>query len=96
MSKRPHNSQKSNPAFEDLIGHLKAAGNDVARLREIVESNDAGSIAAAFAAMLTSATLGAVNHAKRQKKDSEVGLILIVSEHLSSAPFLRGCITLYS
>lgn len=54
MSKRAHDSQASASASEDLVKRLKAAGNDVALLREILETNDSVSVAAALAALLTS------------------------------------------
>lgn len=54
MSKRQYVSPVPASASHDLIKRLKAAGNDAALLCEIFESNDSGSVAAAFAALLTS------------------------------------------
>lgn len=52
MSTQPENSEAPAPAAEDLVKRLKAAANDVVLLREIVESSDSASIAAAFAMLL--------------------------------------------
>lgn len=49
MSKQPENSETIASGSEDLFERLKAAANDVVLLREIVESSDSVSIAAAFA-----------------------------------------------
>ncbi|KAH7704425.1 hypothetical protein AAVH_28389 [Aphelenchoides avenae] len=68
MSKRPHSSQAPASAPEDLVQHLKAAGNDAALLRGILESNDSASVAAALAALLTSPSTKAVSDVKRRKK----------------------------
>ncbi|KAH7720372.1 hypothetical protein AAVH_12183 [Aphelenchoides avenae] len=58
MSKRPDSSSSpasegsSAPASEDLVKRFRAAANDFVRLREIVESSDSASVAAAIAALL--------------------------------------------
>ncbi|KAH7691257.1 hypothetical protein AAVH_40231, partial [Aphelenchoides avenae] len=68
MAKRQRDSQAPASASEDLVGRLIAAGNEAALLREIIESNDSVSVAAAFAALLTNSASEAVNDVKHRKK----------------------------
>lgn len=71
MSKRPRDSQAPASASEDLIERLKAAGSDAVLLRAVIERHDGASVAAAFAALLTSPSTEAVNDVKRRKKVNE-------------------------
>ncbi|KAH7684526.1 hypothetical protein AAVH_40966, partial [Aphelenchoides avenae] len=66
MFKGPLSS--SAPASEDLVKLFKAAANDVVRLREIVESSDSVSIAAAIAALLTGGSSSAPSGSELQRK----------------------------
>ncbi|KAH7701822.1 hypothetical protein AAVH_31037, partial [Aphelenchoides avenae] len=68
MSKRPHNSHAPAAASVDLIESFKAAANDTVLLRELVEGNDSGSVAAAFAALLADGGSSAPNGSKLRKK----------------------------
>lgn len=67
MAKRPTNVQTHPPLSEDLVDRLKAAGNDSHLLREIIESNDSVSVAAAFATLLSPSS-DALSEAKRRKE----------------------------
>ncbi|KAH7709619.1 hypothetical protein AAVH_23111, partial [Aphelenchoides avenae] len=66
MSKRSDSSPA--PASEDLVERFKAAANDVVRLREIVESTDSVSIAAAIAALLAGGSSSAPSGSELQRK----------------------------
>ncbi|KAH7710325.1 hypothetical protein AAVH_22397 [Aphelenchoides avenae] len=65
MSERP---DKSVAAFEDLVERMKAASDDAVLLREIVESSDSASIAAAFARLFAGGGFSAPNESKLQEK----------------------------
>ncbi|KAH7698540.1 hypothetical protein AAVH_34365, partial [Aphelenchoides avenae] len=66
LSKRPNRSPE--PASEDLVKRFKAAANDVVRLREIVESSDSVSVAAAIAALLAGDSSSAPSDPEQQRK----------------------------
>lgn len=72
MSKRPHGSQAPASATEDLVERLKAAGNDVRLVRDLVRNNKSAAVAAAFVALLNSRSTDAENDAKRRRKVSSV------------------------
>lgn len=80
MSKPPHDSQAPASASEDLVERLNAAANDVVLLRAIIESNDIGSVTAAFAALLTGDSASALNGSALRKK---VSLLDNLLKHLS-------------
>ncbi|KAH7711905.1 hypothetical protein AAVH_20785 [Aphelenchoides avenae] len=66
MSKRSDSS--STPASEDLVQRFRVAANDVVRLREIVESSDSVSLAAAIAALLAGGNPSAPSGSELQRK----------------------------
>lgn len=57
-------------ASEDLVERLKAAADDVALVREIIESKDSRFIAAAFTTLLSVDYSSIPNGSKCQKKVS--------------------------
>lgn len=61
-------STAPSPASKDLVGRSKGAANDAVLLREIIESNDSASVAAAFAALLAACSCSAPPSSMLRKK----------------------------
>lgn len=57
-------------ASEDLVVCLKAAGNDVVHLRDIIGNNDSGAVAAAFASLLAGGSSSAPDGSELRTKVS--------------------------
>ncbi|KAH7691290.1 hypothetical protein AAVH_40196, partial [Aphelenchoides avenae] len=94
MSKRAHDSQASASASEDLVKRLKAAGNDVALLREILETNDSVSVAAALAALLTSPRNKARNRPCPSTPDETLVDILLFADRDALDAMQLACLFL--
>ncbi|KAH7702826.1 hypothetical protein AAVH_30012 [Aphelenchoides avenae] len=82
MSKRPRNSQAPASTSEGLAKHLKAAGNDVELLQEIIDRNDSGAVAAAFAALLAGGGPSSPNASRLREKASESACPLLSAKAL--------------
>ncbi|KAH7694395.1 hypothetical protein AAVH_38560, partial [Aphelenchoides avenae] len=69
MPKRQHDPQAPASASEDLVKRrLKAAANDAELLREIIGSNDVGSVATALVSVLSGGSASAPSGSALRKK----------------------------